>query len=84
MHYPNRYIILIERPVSTELMIVGGTAIQSTKTIAASKAAPPNSVSGCAQSGVLGLTAAIRAGRTKASEPVLGGQVRLKLVNVCD
>ena len=30
VHYPNRYISLIERPVSTKLMIVGGTAIQST------------------------------------------------------
>jgi hypothetical protein len=25
VHYPNRYITLIERPVSTKLMIVGGT-----------------------------------------------------------
>jgi hypothetical protein len=41
VHYPNRYISLIERPASTKLMIVGGTAIQSTMTIAASKAAPP-------------------------------------------
>jgi len=82
VHYPNRYISLIGRPVSTKLMIVGGTAIQSTMTIAASKAAPP--ALGCAQSRVLGLTATIKAGRTKASEPVLGGQVRLKLVNVCD
>ena len=36
VHYPIVTIILIERPVSTKLMIVGGTAIQSTKTIAAS------------------------------------------------
>ena len=42
VHYPNRYISLIGRPVSTKLMIVGGTAIQSTITIAASKAAPPD------------------------------------------
>jgi hypothetical protein len=39
--YPNHYIALIERPERAKLTIVGGTAIQSTTTIAVSTAAPP-------------------------------------------
>jgi hypothetical protein len=38
-HYPNSYIALIERPERAKLTIMGGTAIQSTTTIAVS--APP-------------------------------------------
>jgi len=84
VHYPNRYISLIGRPVSTKLMIVGGTGHSEHNYNCRLKGSSAGSASGCAQSRVLGLTAAIKAGRTKASEPVLGGQVRLKLVNVCD
>jgi hypothetical protein len=39
VHYPNRYIALIERPERAKLTIVGGTTIQRTTAIAVS--APP-------------------------------------------